>query len=209
MMSQENNSNKKNLAILISNIGAGTNLRAIIEAVKEGRINAVISAVVSDDIDAPGLRWAKEAELPIQISERKEELLAILQELNPDYIALAGWKQIVLDSVIDAFPNRILNTHPGLIPDTADGAVENPDGTSAIWNKGKMTNRAMQNFLDNHATYAGCTNHFLSHEFDFGPVLGRCFEKIEQGDTVESLYARLKKKENELYVEVLERLCHQ
>ena len=66
----------------------------------------------------------------------------------------------------------------------------------------------MQNFLDNKATYAGCTNHFLTKEYDFGPVLGRTFEKIKPNDTIESLYTRLKKKENQLYVKVLTRLCN-
>ena len=82
----------------------------------------------------------------------------------------------------------------------------NPDGTKGLWNKGMLTDKAIQNFLDQKATYAGSSIHFLTLEFDFGPVLGRCFEKIEVGDNVETLYARLKKKENRLYVEVLEKL---
>lgn len=199
----------KRIAVLISNAGTGTNLQAIIDGVNSGKISAKIVAVISDTSDALGLNRARKYKIPIKIVPKKEELLPILEKLNPDYICLAGWKQIILDEVIDAFPNRILNTHPGLIPDTMDGVVKNPDGTDALWNKGKMTNKAIQNFLDNKTTYAGCTNHFLSHEFDFGPVLGRCFEKILPGDTVESLYTRLKKKENKLYVDVLAKLCQE
>lgn len=198
----------KELVVLISNIGTGTNLQAIINGIEHKKINAKIVAVISDTTDALGLERARKHNLPIAICPKKEDLLSLLQKLNPDFICLAGWKQIILDEVIDAFPNRILNTHPGLIPDTMNSVVKNPDGTDAIWNKGKMTNKAMQNFLDNHATYAGCTNHFLSHEFDFGPVLGRCFEKINSDDTIDSLYTRLKQKENQLYVEVLEKLCN-
>lgn len=197
----------KKIAVLISNIGTGTNLQAIINGVESGKINARIAAVVSDTPDTPGLARARKHKLPIKIVLKKEELIVVLKKLNPDYVCLAGWKQIILDEVIEAFPNRILNTHPGLIPDTMDSVVKNPDGTDALWNKGKMTDKAIQNFLDNSASYAGCTNHFLSHEFDFGPVLGRCFEKIQPGDTVESLYRRLKIKENQLYVEVLAKLC--
>ena len=132
--------------------------------------------------------------------------MPLLKKLNPDYICLAGWKQIILDEVINAFPNKILNLHPGLIPDKADDTFANPDGTAGLWNKGKLTDKAIQNFLDNKSTYAGSSIHFLTLEFDFGPVLGRCFEKIETEDTVETLYARLKQKENQLYVEVLEKL---
>lgn len=197
----------KKIVVLISNKGTGTNLQAIIGAIENGKINATIAAVISDTPDAQGLNRATKHNILTEICPNKQDLLPLLQRLNPDYICLAGWKQIILDEVIDTFPNRILNTHPGLIPETMDGVVKNPDDTNALWNKGKMTDKAMQNFLDNNATYAGCTNHFLSHEFDFGPVLGRCFEKIMPNDTIDSLYTRLKVKENQLYVNVLVKLC--
>jgi len=197
----------KRIVVLISNKGTGTNLQAIIDGVESGQINAQVVAVISDTEEALGLQRAKKHHLPIEICPKKEDLLFLLKNLNPDYICLAGWKQIILDEVIDTFPNRILNTHPGLIPDTIDGVVNNPDDTDALWNRGKMTDKAIQNFFENQATYAGCTNHFLSYEFDFGPVLGRCFEKILPKDSIESLYERLKKKENALYVKVLHKLC--
>lgn len=197
----------KKLVILTSNIGTGTNLQAIIDAIESGKINAKIVAIISDVDKSPAIARARDHNLTVEICTGKEDLLPLLKKYNPDYICLTGWKQIILDDVIEAFTNRILNTHPGLIPDTMDGVVKNPDGTDALWNRGKMTDKAIQNFLDNKATYAGCTNHFLSHEFDFGPVLGRCFEKIQPGDTVESVYTRLKVKENLLYVDVLEKLC--
>lgn len=206
MMSQNH---KIKLVILISNTGTGTNLRAIIEGVKAGKINAEIYAVVSDTENALGLEHARKYNLKIEICQNKENLLILLQKLNPDYICLAGWKQIILDEVILAYPNKILNLHPGLTPDTSDGKVKNPDGTEAFWNKGKLADKAIQNFLDKKNTYAGSSVHFLTLEFDFGPVLGRVFEKIKEGDSVESLYTRLKKKENELYVQVLEKLCQQ
>lgn len=197
---------KLKIAVLISNTGTGTNLQAIIDGVDSGRINAEICAVVSDNEKALGLEKARKNNLKIEICPKKEALLPFLQKINPDYICLAGWKQIILDEVILAFPNKIINLHPGLIPDTEDGMVKNPDGTDALWNKGKLTEKAIQNFLDKKATYSGSSIHFLTLNFDFGPVLGRTFEKIEVGDNVESLYSRLKKKENELYVEVLTKL---
>lgn len=198
----------KRLVVLISNIGTGTNLQAIIDGCGVGRINAKIVAIISDTVESPGLDRARKHRLPIKICPQKEKLLPLLRKLKPDYICLAGWKQIILDEVINAFPSKILNTHPGLIPDTLNGVVKNPDGTDALWNRGKMTDKAIKNLLDNKSTYAGCTNHFLSHEFDFGQVLGRCFEKIRKVDTVESLYTRLKKKENKLYEDVLAKLTH-
>src|SRR3989344_1301691 len=122
MMSQKNK-----LVILISNPGTGTNLKSIIDGVNSGKIKAEITAVISDTRDALGLKHAEKNNLKIKICPKKEELLPLLQTLNPDYITLAGWKQIILDEVILAYPNKILNLHPGLIPDTGDGVVNNPD----------------------------------------------------------------------------------
>ncbi len=197
---------KLRLAILISDVGTGTNLGAIIDGIKSGRIEAEISAVISDKNDAPGLEHAKANNLEIEICSAKEALLPLLQKLNPDYICLAGWKQIIKEEVILAYPNKILNLHPGLVPDEENGKILNPNGTNALWNKGMLSNKAIQNFLDQKATFAGSSIHFLTSNFDFGPVLGRTYEKILPDDNVETLYIRLKKKENELYVKVLERL---
>lgn len=198
---------KTRLVVLISDAGTGTNLQAIIDGIEAGKINADICAVISDKSNAPGLERAQKHTIKIEICPDKKDLLPLLQKLSPDYICLAGWKQIILDEVISAYPNTILNLHPGLIPDTLDASIKNPDGTEALWNKGMLTNKAIQNFLDHKATFAGSSIHFLTPEFDFGPVLGRVFEKIEPNDDVESLYTRLKQKENGLYVEVLRKLC--
>lgn len=188
------------IVVLISNAGTGTNLQAIIDSGQN------VVAVISDKPDAPGLERARKHGIPIEICPKKEDLLPLLQNLRPDYICLAGWKQIILDEVILNFKGKILNLHPGLIPDTMDGVVKNPDGTDGLWNKGMLTTKAIQNFLDHHATYAGSSIHFLTLEFDFGPVLGRVFEKIEKNDTVETLYARLKQKENQLWEKIFSSL---
>ena len=197
----------KTIAVLISDKGKGTNLQAIIDAAESGKIRAKIVVVVSDAQDAYGVKRAAKHKLKVEISPEKEDLLSILKKYDPSYIVLAGWKQIILDETVDAFPNRILNVHPGLIPDSPDGTVTAPDGTQALWNKGKFADKAIQNFLDQKSTYAGSTIHFLSKEFDFGPVLKRGFVKVHRNDTVDSLYSRLKKKEHRIYVESLQKLC--
>lgn len=173
----------KKLAMLISAAGSGTNLKAIRQAIRAKKLKAKISMVISDP--------------------RKK-----LTDLPVDYFCLAGWKEIIPGRLIKSFPNKILNIHPGLVPDKLSGKVINPDGTKALWNRGKFCQAAIQNFLDKKATYAGSTVHFLSAEFDFGVVLGRCFEKILPGDTVNSLYKRLKVKENKIYVKSLIKLCN-
>ena len=182
-------------------------MQAIIDAAESGKIRAKIVVVVSDAQDAYGVKRAAKHKLKVEISPEKEDLLSILKKYDPSYIVLAGWKQIILDETVDAFPNRILNVHPGLIPDSPDGTVTAPDGTQALWNKGKFADKAIQNFLDQKSTYAGSTIHFLSKEFDFGPVLKRGFVKVHKNDTVDSLYARIKKEEHKIYVESLQKLC--
>lgn len=197
----------KKLAVLISNAGTGTNLQAIIDGVKSGKIQGEIAVVISDKEDAYGLQRAKTHKILTEINTDQENLLNLLRKYNIDYVVLTGWKQFLTQDVLNAYQNKILNTHPGLIPDALNGVVKNPDGSKGLWNKKMFTAKALQNFLDKKATYAGCTNHFLSDEIDFGPINGRCFEKIQTNDTAESLYKRLKVKENKLYVEVLARLC--
>lgn len=195
----------KSLAVLISNAGSGTNLQAIIDAIKNKSLNAKICVVISSDSDAYGLTRAKRANLKFELIEKKAELLGTLNKYKPDYVCLAGWKQIIPKYVFEKY--KILNIHPGLIPESIGGQVLNPDGTKALWNRGRLTSAAIQNFLDINCSFAGSSVHFLSDEFDFGKVMGRTFEKIRKGDSVGSLYSRLKKKENRLYVDCLIKLC--
>ncbi len=105
MMSQKN----KKIAVLVSNTGTGTNLKSIIDAINTGKINASIMAVISDTDLAPALDHAREAKVPIKICSKKEDLLSLLKNTDADYLCLAGWKQIILDEVINTYPNRILN----------------------------------------------------------------------------------------------------
>ncbi len=199
----------KRLAVLISTGGTGTNLQAIIDAIEKGELKAEIAVVLSDSKEAQGLERAKKHSILFEIVNKTTDLTALLKKkYHADYVCSSGWKLIIPDSFIESFANKILNVHPGLIPDSLNGVVKNPDGTKALWNKGKFTDYAIQNFLDSGSTYAGSTVHLLSKEFDFGPVLGRVFLKIEPGDTVESLYSRLKQKEHQLYVEALKKLCN-
>lgn len=199
----------KRIAVFVSNAGTGTNLQAIIDGIEQGRIGGKIAVVVSDAKDAYGLVRAKKHGIETLVVGKKDNLAKILKEkYEIDYVTLGGWKKIIPDSFIKAFSNSILNVHPGLIPNTKDGVVKNPDGTAALWNKGKFTNKAVQNFLDTKAAYAGSSIHFLTNDVDFGPVLARGFVKVLLNDTVQSLYARVKKKENQMYVKVLSKLCH-
>src|SRR3990167_2821369 len=123
MMFQKTKTSKKTkLALLVHEGGTQTNLKAIREAIDNARINAEISAVISDSQDAT----------------------PILERVSPDYICLAGWKKIIPDEITEKYANKILNIHPGLIPDIVDGKVLNPDNTKALWNKGMYGNKAIK-----------------------------------------------------------------
>lgn len=199
----------KKLAVLISNAGTGTNLQAIIDAIEANDIDAEIRIVISDTEDAKGLARTKKHNIPVYVYKKTDDLLHLFTTMfEVDYIVLAGWKKFISLEFIQSFENRILNLHPGLIPDSMGEIVKNPDGTDALWNKGKLTETAISEFLHRKITYAGSSIHFLTEEFDFGPVLGRVFEKVNPDDTIESLYTRLKKQENRLYVQVLQKLCN-
>lgn len=197
----------KKIAILTSNKSHGTNTKALIRAVKNKTIPLRISTVMSDAADAEGLAFAKDHRIPTYVVDNHDDIVILLTKKYPtDYICLAGWKQIITDDTIDAFPNRILNIHPGLIPDSLDGCVTNPDGTCGLWNKGKFQGKAIENYLKTNSTYAGCSLHFLTHEFDFGPVIARRFVKIKPDDTVDSLYGRIKQQEHVIYIKALQKL---
>src|SRR3989344_2659679 len=140
-------------AVLISDKGTGTNLQAIIDAIKSGKIDGKIAVVVSDTLKAIGLKRAKKNNLKTEISPQKNQLKTILEKYQPDFIALAGWKQIIINDVIEAFPDKILNLHPGLVPDKINGVVNNPDGTNALWNRGLLAEKAVNNFLLSKANY--------------------------------------------------------
>lgn len=200
----------KHIAVLISNGGSGSNLQSLINAIESKKLTAIISLVVSDTKDAQGLQRARKHKIPTYLFDVKKDILEhMFKKLHIDYVILTGWKKIIPESFIHFFKNRIINIHPGLIPNTLTGFVKNPDGTRALWNRGKFTERAVKEFLDRKSSYAGSTIHFLSEEFDFGKVLARDFEKIQKNDTVESLYKRIKVLENNMLVKVMQKLTHE
>src|SRR3989338_6296044 len=118
---------KKKLAILISNAGSGTNLQAVIDAMQKDSLNAEIKIVISGSANAIGLERAKKNKIKTLVLKIGNDGEKLLHKINPDYIVLAGWKRIISDKTMNEFKNRIINIHPGLIPDTINGNVKNPD----------------------------------------------------------------------------------
>ncbi len=179
------------LGILIS--GRGSNMVALAEAVHEGRIpNAEISVVVSDQANAAGLAKAKERGIETLVIERRRrtraehdrEIAEALRARNIDLICLAGYMRILSSEFIDAYRGRILNIHPSLLP-----AFPGLD--------------AQKQALEHGVKWTGCTVHFVDETLDSGPIILQRVVPVDEGDTVESLSARILIEEHQLYPEAV------
>lgn len=179
------------IAILIS--GRGSNMIALAEAVREGRIaNAEIAIVISDQPNAAGLLQAGALGIETLVIERRgrpraeydREVVAVLQAHRIDLICLAGYMRVLSREFIEAYRGRILNIHPSLLP-----LFPGLD--------------AQQQALDHGATTSGCTVHFVDETLDGGPIIAQRVVPVLQDDTVESLSARILKEEHRLYPEAV------
>ena len=167
------------LGILIS--GRGSNMVALMQAVREGRIpNAKIVVVISDQSHAPGLEKAKEGGIETLVIERRgrsreehdREIVAELSAREVDLVCLAGYMRILSREFLDAFRGRILNIHPSLLP-----SFPGLD--------------AQRQALENGARWTGCTVHFVDETLDGGPIVAQRAVPIHDDDTVETLSARI------------------
>lgn len=199
----------KKIAVLISNKGTGSNLQAIIDNQKAGKIKGEIAVVVSDKADAYGLVRAKKNKIatlvrPFRKFKDKQarrvygkKLAKELREkFQVDLVVLAGWMIVLPLSFLNYFPQSVINLHPGLIPDKKNGRLRLSDGSLARSFEGEMADGAIQAALSAGITISGSSTHFITQEVDWGPVIMRAEEKIKPGDRVESFYTRLKKKEH-------------
>jgi phosphoribosylglycinamide formyltransferase-1 len=181
----------KKIAILIS--GRGSNMLALSDAVRSGAIpNAQIVLVLSDKSDAKGLIAAQErghATLAIERrgrnrEEHETEIIAALREHQVDLICLAGFMRLLSPCFIDAFPGRILNIHPSLLP-----SFPGLD--------------AQRQAITHGAKFSGCTVHFVDTTLDGGPIIAQRVVPVLDDDTEESLSARILEQEHLLYAEAV------
>ena len=187
---------KASLVVLIS--GNGSNLQAIIDAIKTGSLPAEVKAVISNTKDAYGLERAKTAGIPALIKPKykeqdrqvyDEELAELVLNYQPDLVVLTGWMRILSMAFIRHFPGRIINLHPAL-PGTFAGvnAIE----------------RAWQAYQEGQIDHTGVMVHLVPDEgVDLGPVLAQRQVEIKPTDTVEDLQKRVHQCEHELLVDTL------
>lgn len=173
------------IAVLVS--GGGTNLQAIIDAIAAGKItDTEIAAVISNNRNAYALERAKQAGIkdivvsPKDFATRdvfNENLLKILQEVNPDLIVLAGYLVVIPEIVIDAFENRIINIHPSLIP--------------AFCGTGYYGLKVHEAALKRGVKVVGATVHFVDKGTDTGPIIMQKAVAVQNGDTPKVLQQRV------------------
>jgi phosphoribosylglycinamide formyltransferase-1 len=181
----------RRLGVLIS--GRGSNLQAIIDAVQDRRLDATIAVVVSDRADAAGLARARHAGIEaIHLNPRDHAdrhaydsaIVEMLRQHQVGLVCLAGFMRLVGRPLLDAFPNRILNIHPSLLP-----AFRGLD--------------AQRQALEHGVRVSGATVHFVVEELDAGPIVLQAAVPVHEDDTVETLAARILVEEHRIYPEAI------
>jgi len=173
------------IAVCVS--GGGTNLQAIIDGIASGLItNTEIVLVFSNNKNAYALERAKKAGIPTAVrcpkdyvsrDEFNEEFLKALQEAQPDLVVLAGCLVVIPEAVVKAFPNRIINIHPSLIP--------------SFCGKGYYGLHVHEKVLERGVKVSGATVHFVDEGTDTGPIILQKPVMIRQDDTPETLQKRI------------------
>jgi phosphoribosylglycinamide formyltransferase 1 len=181
----------KRLGILLS--GRGSNFLAIADSVRAGRINAEIAIVISNRADAPGLEAAKQRGLEAVLIpskgrvrvEHDREVIAALQHARVDLVCLAGYMRLLSPEFVRAFPDRVLNIHPSLLP-----AFPGLD--------------AQKQALDYGVKVSGCTVHLVDEHLDHGPIVVQRTVPVLPGDDEHALAARILEQEHIAYTDAIQ-----
>ena len=178
------------IGVLLS--GSGTNLQAIIDAAAEG-LPVEIVHVVSSRPDAFGIERAHRAGIPVTVLNRDvyadpveadRRIAETLRYAHAEYVVMAGYMRKVTPVLLDAFPDRVLNLHPALLP-SFKGA------------------HAIQEAFDAGVKVTGVTVHFANEDYDKGPIVAQRAVEVREDDTLDDLEARIHEVEHVLYPEVL------
>ena len=189
----------KRLPIGILGSGKGSNCRAILERIRSGNLAAEARVVISDVLDAPILDIAREFSVdnaylpPGHLRTRLEakvenELVDMLHEAHVDLVVLAGFMRVLHAPMLKAFPRRIINIHPSLLPKFP--------GLEA-WKQALAAGEEV----------SGCTVHYVDEKIDHGEIIAQREVRILPDDTAESLHARIQIAERELYAIVIAEFC--
>jgi phosphoribosylglycinamide formyltransferase-1 len=188
------NSSRKKLGILLS--GRGSNFLAIADSIDSGRLTgAEIAVVISNRVEAPGIAAARDRGLPALVieadgrkrAEHDAEIVAALKVHQVDLVCLAGYMRLLSPRFVQAFPQRILNIHPSLLP--AFPGLE-----------------AQRQALEYGVQYSGCTVHFVDEELDHGIIVLQRITPVLPSDTEATLSVRILEQEHLAYPEAIARV---
>lgn len=188
------------IAVLCS--GGGSNLQAIIDSVEAGKIDGEIVLVLANASKAYALERAKNHGIPCEFVSKKQAgsseafndiLLEKLQQAKADLVVLAGYLPIVGAQIVRAFPHRIINIHPALIP--------------SFCGVGMYGHYVHEAVLAYGAKISGATTHFVDEEVDHGGVIMQKSVPVLEGDTPETLAARVLTVEHEILPETVRLFC--
>lgn len=180
------------IAVFVS--GGGTDLQSVIDAVENGSINGEIVLVVSNRKNAYGLKRAELAGIETAVVRKDDELLVkMLQERNVDLIVLAGYLAILTDVLIDAYPNKIINIHPSLIP--------------SFCGPGFYGMHVHESVLARGVKVTGATVHFVSNEVDGGPIILQEACNIDDLDNASEIQARVLEIEHRILPKAVALFC--
>ena len=180
----------KKLGVLLS--GRGSNFEAIAKNIADGKLAAEIAVVISNRPEAPGLETARRlglhaVALPSKGLPREEfdlRVAAILDQHKVDLVVLAGYMRLLSGAFVKHYSMRIVNIHPSLLP-----AFPGLD--------------AQHQAFDYGVKVAGCTAHFVDEHLDSGPIILQAAVTVEEGDTAETLSARILKEEHRIYTDAI------
>ncbi|PKN50166.1 MAG: phosphoribosylglycinamide formyltransferase [Deltaproteobacteria bacterium HGW-Deltaproteobacteria-20] len=180
------------LGVLVS--GSGSNLQAILDAIRKGRLNASVRLVLSNKPKVFALERAERAGVPAAVVRHKDfdsreafdrALVHALREAGVEWVVLAGFMRLLTPAFLEAFPYRVLNIHPALLP-----AFPGVD--------------AQQQAIDYGVRISGCTVHFVDAGTDTGPILAQSVVDVRDDDTRDSLAARIIAREHQLFPQALQ-----
>lgn len=194
---------RKKLAVFVS--GGGSNFKKIHEGCIGGSVKGDVVLLVTNKKDCGGAEYAKSNGIPVLIFPKPQressdglsptELVHVLREYGVDFVLLAGYLKLIPVELVKAFPKRILNIHPALLP--------------AFGGKGLYGMRVHKAVLASGARYSGPTIHFVDEEYDTGRILAQSAVHVIANDTPEDLAKRVLDEEHKLYVEVVAAICEE
>ena len=182
--------------------GGGTNLQAIIDAAANGKLNADVAVVISNNSNSGALKRARRASIPglhlsgathPEAAALDRAILGTLQDHEVDVVVLAGYMKMLGPAVLSRYEGRVLNVHPALLPKFGGKGMYGPRVHEAVLAAGESV--------------TGATVHVVDAEYDHGPVVAQTEVPVLPGDTVESLSARVLEREHELLVETLQKVA--